>query len=106
MCRLTTSRINVYLLPSGRIITRRQRYALAGGQRIATGVHPQELAEILRLFVATADKGRMIPEAIGLARDGRTLPLSAHRPMVKIYRERIRRLRRGERIGPAMLEGA
>lgn len=106
MPRCTTSRVSLYLLPSGRVIARRQRFALAGGQRLAAGLHPQELAEIYRLFVETRDKGRMVIEALGPAIDGRALPPTAHRPLVKIYRERIARLRRGERVGPAMLESA
>lgn len=105
--RFQTSRCNIYLLPSGRVLARRKRYALSGGSRIANGVHPQELAAINRLFVETADRGRAVIEAIGPARDGRAvLTKPMHRALVKIYRERIRRIRAGERVGPAILEAA
>lgn len=103
--RFDTSRCNIYLLASGRVLIRRKKFALSGGARIAAGVHPQELARIRRLFIQTADNGLTIMEAIGPARDGRPgFSRANHRALVKIYRERIRRLSRGERVGPAMLE--
>ena len=107
MPRSNTCRVNLYLLPSGRVIARRQKYALAGGQRIGAGIHPQELAALYRLFVKTRDRGYAVIEAIGYTIDGRPgLPAAMHRPLVQIYAERVRRIRAGERVGPAMLEAA
>jgi hypothetical protein len=103
----TSIRYNIYLLKSGRVVFRCKKQRLAvRSQRIAAGVRPDQLDAVKRLFVKTTDNGFYTIEATAFARDGRTPPDSAHKHMVAIYRDKIKQVLRGARVGPAMLEAA
>lgn len=94
--RNPTTRCNIYMLPSGRIVVRTQRYAISGGYKLACGVHPGYLPQIERLFVKGTANSRFVIEAISEAMMGRaTLPARKRRTIARIYRERIADLRRG-----------
>lgn len=101
--RNTSTRCNIYMLPSGRIVIRARRHALSGGLRIATGVHPQEIPAIKRLFVPGMANDRMVYEAISETLMGRaSFTPERRRAIAKIYKSKIEDLRAGRPISGFM----
>lgn len=99
-----TTRMNIYLLPSGRVVARRMKWARSGGLRLAAGVAPVEMAKIERLFVKSRDRSRFVLEAAcfnarqftGLYDDAR------RRALARLYAARIAEIRAGR--DPATIE--
>jgi hypothetical protein len=96
MTRSRDPRVNVYLLPSGRVVVRSRRFAISGAKRIAAGVAPCRLPQIYPLFVKTSDGGRAVLEALPHLRRG--WDRSAWTACAHLYRARIKRVLAGEPV--------
>lgn len=104
-------RFNLFLLPDGAVAVRARDKA-SRGIKLARHIHAHEIAGIKRIFLPMTD-GRLCPvelydyaagwrPAAPRTPDGR-IPPERLRRVAKLYRERIRKTRRGEPLTAATL---
>lgn len=88
--RPKSNRLNAYMLRSGRVVLRHQRFHLSGGRRLAAGLTRHDLPALKTVLLPGPSRDFFVPEA--RARHGddvALLTVEGWRKLAEIYKRRI-----------------
>ena len=88
--RPKSNRLNAYMLRSGRVVLRHQRFSLSGGRRLAAGLTRHDLPALKTVLLPGPARDFFVPEARARhGDDAALLTLEGWRKLAEIYKRRI-----------------